>query len=121
MSVTRFGVSLLNVVATIESPASHHGTERPDTKNSEVLLPARRLKNSDGMKQIASEAKTIIQSINCKCMAASSRLAAGENRHKASGLAASHQPAHVTSVTSQTPPFPLAPFRRIFYNNSRMS
>ena len=26
MSVTRFGVSLVNVVATIESPASHHGT-----------------------------------------------------------------------------------------------
>ena len=29
MSVTRFGVSLLNVVATIDSPASHHGTDRP--------------------------------------------------------------------------------------------
>ena len=39
MSVTRFGVSLLNVVATIESPASHHGTERPEAKNSDVLLP----------------------------------------------------------------------------------
>ena len=40
-SVTQFGVSLLNVVATIESPASHHGTERPEAKNSEVFLPAR--------------------------------------------------------------------------------
>ena len=48
MSVTRFGVSLLNVVATIESPASHHGTERPDAKNSDVLLPARLPKNSAG-------------------------------------------------------------------------
>ena len=39
MSVTRFGVSLLNVVATIDRPASHHGTERPEAKNSDVLLP----------------------------------------------------------------------------------
>ena len=39
MSVTRFGVSLLKVVATIESPASHHGTERPEAKNSVVLCP----------------------------------------------------------------------------------
>ena len=68
MSVTRFGVSLLNVVATIDSPASHHGTERPETKNSDVFFPARRLKNSEGMKQIASEAKTMIQSIGCRCM-----------------------------------------------------
>ena len=38
MSVTRFGVSLLNVVATIESPASHQGTARPDAKNSDVFV-----------------------------------------------------------------------------------
>ena len=37
MSVTRLGVSLLNVVATIDSPASHQGTARPETKNSDVL------------------------------------------------------------------------------------
>ena len=55
MSVTRFGVSLLNVVATIESPASHQGTARPETKNSDVLLPARLPKNSAGTKQISSE------------------------------------------------------------------
>ena len=54
MSVTRFGVSLLNVVATIESPASHHGTARPETKNSDVFFPARRAKNRAGTKQIAS-------------------------------------------------------------------
>ena len=52
MSVTRFGVSLLNVVATIESPASHQGTARPEAKNSEVLCPARLPKNSAGTKQI---------------------------------------------------------------------
>ena len=33
-SVTRFGVSVLNVVATIDVPTSHHGAERP---GSEVL------------------------------------------------------------------------------------
>ena len=37
--VTQFGVSLLNVVATIDSPASHQGTDRPEAKNSDVLLP----------------------------------------------------------------------------------
>ena len=34
--VTQFGVSELNVVATIDNPASHHGTDRPEAKNSEV-------------------------------------------------------------------------------------
>src|ERR1700730_17005602 len=60
--VTQFGVSLLNVVATIEIPASHHGTERPDAKNSDVLLPARLPKNKAGTKQISSDAMTMIQS-----------------------------------------------------------
>ncbi len=41
MSVTRFGVSLLKVVATMDSPASHQGTARPEAKNSEVFLPDR--------------------------------------------------------------------------------
>jgi hypothetical protein len=64
MSVTRLGVSLLNVVATIERPASHHGTARPETKNSEVLFPARLPKKSEGMKQMKSVAATITQSMN---------------------------------------------------------
>ena len=38
-SVTQFGVSDEKVVATIESPASHHGTDWPEAKNSEVLSP----------------------------------------------------------------------------------
>ncbi len=42
MSVTRLGVSLLKVVATIDSPASHQGTARPEAKNSVVLLLPRR-------------------------------------------------------------------------------
>ena len=42
--VTRFGVSVLNVVATIEPPISHHGAARPEVKNSVVLDPARRIR-----------------------------------------------------------------------------
>ena len=47
---TRLGVSLEKVVATMEMPASHHGTERPEAKNSAVLLPERLPKNSAGTK-----------------------------------------------------------------------
>ena len=68
MSVTRFGVSLLNVVATIDRPASHHGTARPEAKNSEVLLPARLPKNSAGTKQMSRETTTMIQSMSWSCM-----------------------------------------------------
>ena len=60
--VTQFGVSLLNVVATIDSPASHHGTDRPEAKNSDVLFPARLPKNSAGTKQISSVNTTMTQS-----------------------------------------------------------
>jgi hypothetical protein len=35
--VTRFGVSVLKVVATIDTPTSHHGAARPEVKNSPVL------------------------------------------------------------------------------------
>ena len=41
MLVTRLGVSVLKVVATIEMPMSHHGAARPEVKNSLVLEPAR--------------------------------------------------------------------------------
>src|SRR5947209_7513598 len=66
--VTQLGVSLLKVVATIERPASHHGTERPDAKNSVVFFPARRPKNRAGAKQTRSVARTISQSIRCRCI-----------------------------------------------------
>ena len=33
-SVTKLGVSVLNVVATIDVPTSHHGADCPDAKNS---------------------------------------------------------------------------------------
>ncbi len=68
MSVTRLGVSLLNVVATMDNPASHHGTARPDTKNSVVFWPARLPKNSAGTKQISRVARTISQSMSCRCI-----------------------------------------------------
>src|SRR5215470_4945235 len=68
ISVTRLGVSLLKVVATMERPASHHGTERPEAKNSVVFLPARLPKNNAGPKQINSVTPTITQSIACSCI-----------------------------------------------------
>ena len=40
--VTASGVSAANVVATIDVPASHQGTSRPERKNSLVLPRARR-------------------------------------------------------------------------------
>src|SRR3954469_22148292 len=72
MSVTRLGVSALNVVATMERPASHQGTERPEAKNSDVLRPARSPKNSAGPKQIRREPATISQSSVVRCMDAQS-------------------------------------------------
>jgi hypothetical protein len=33
-SVTRLGVSVENVVATSDTPSSHHGNRRPERKNS---------------------------------------------------------------------------------------
>src|SRR5262245_28084800 len=68
MSVTRFGVSLLNVVATIERPASHQGTARPPAKNSVVLLPARRPKKSAGAKQSRTQKIAMLQSRRVRCM-----------------------------------------------------
>ncbi len=41
-SVTARGVSAAKVVATIDVPASHQGSARPDRKNSSVEPPARR-------------------------------------------------------------------------------
>src|SRR4051794_36001127 len=60
--VTRFGVSVLNVVATIDTPISHHGAARPDVKNSAVLVPARRASSNAGMKETAIDNTTIAQS-----------------------------------------------------------
>src|SRR5881275_2163951 len=66
MLVTRFGVSVLKVVATMEMPTSHHGAARPDVKNSVVLELARFQKNSAGRKLIAMLAPMMTQSIVAK-------------------------------------------------------
>src|SRR5829696_7537895 len=60
--VTRLGVSVLNVVATIETPISHHGAERPEVKNSAVLDPARFASTTAGMNETTIETTTMIQS-----------------------------------------------------------
>jgi len=41
--VTASGVSAAKVVATMEVPASHHGSLRFERKYSSALLPARRV------------------------------------------------------------------------------
>src|SRR5690349_22024748 len=66
--VTRFGVSVLNVVATIDTPMSHHGAARPDVKNSAVLEPARLARMIAGAKEMAMETRTMIQSSELGCI-----------------------------------------------------
>ncbi len=66
--VTRFGVSVLKVVATIETPTSHHGAARPEVKNSPVLELARRQKKRAGRKEMRMDAATIAQSSEVSCM-----------------------------------------------------
>ena len=67
MFVTRFGVSVLKVVATIETPTSHQGAARPDVKNSAVLEPARRASQSAGANDTATETTTMSQSRRVSC------------------------------------------------------
>jgi len=67
-SVTRFGVSVEKVVATIEVPISHHGAERPEAKNSAVPVLARRAKKSAGAKAAVRQIAITIQSIVASCM-----------------------------------------------------
>ena len=60
--VTRFGVSVLNVVATIDTPMSHHGAARPEVKNSAVLDPALRARSTAGVNDTTMDTSTMIQS-----------------------------------------------------------
>ena len=66
--VTRFGVSVLKVVATIETPISHHGAARPEVKNSAVLDPARRASKTAGTNERTIETATMTQSSVSSCM-----------------------------------------------------
>ena len=70
MFVTRFGVSVLKVVATIEMPISHQGAARPEVKNSVVLDPARFAKKSAGRKEMTMEMVMITQSMVARCIEA---------------------------------------------------
>src|SRR4029078_12384052 len=69
--VTRFGVSVLKVVATIETPTSHHGAARPDVKNSAVLDPARRANRTAGRNDTTIDNTTMNQSRGWRDMAQS--------------------------------------------------
>jgi hypothetical protein len=70
MFVTRFGVSVEKVVATIETPISHHGADRPDVKNSAVFRPARLIRKTAGRKETTIETTTMTQSRDVTCMRA---------------------------------------------------
>jgi hypothetical protein len=63
MSVTRLGVSVEKVVATIETPSSLHGMLRPARKNSVALEPARRVSSDPTVSESATKARTTAQSM----------------------------------------------------------
>src|SRR5665213_876484 len=65
--VTRFGVSVLKVVATSETPISHHGACRPAAKNSEVFLPARLASMIAGTNMMRTETTMMTQSSVVRC------------------------------------------------------
>jgi hypothetical protein len=66
ISVTSKGVSVANVVATIDIPSNHHGIWRPERKNSAELFPARLLTAKPIINEITKKENMIIQSITAK-------------------------------------------------------
>jgi hypothetical protein len=52
----------------MERPASHHGTDRPEAKNSDVFFPDLLPKNRAGIKQMATAVKAMIQSSKLRCI-----------------------------------------------------
>src|SRR5262245_25420196 len=66
--VTTSGVSAANVVATIEAPASHHGTWRPEMKYSLRLSPPRLVKAKPMPADRRKYAATIAQSMTERFM-----------------------------------------------------
>ena len=73
-------MSVLNVVATIDTPTSHHGAARPEVKNSAVLDPARRASHTAGTNETTIETTTMTQSSAVSCTAPSHAL---HRRHDA--------------------------------------
>ena len=68
MSVTRFGVSVEKVVATMEVPRSHQGSFLPARKNSSVPWPARRAKYRPTTRTTRPYSPTTTQSDAVNCM-----------------------------------------------------
>src|SRR6185503_3029559 len=68
--VTTSGVSAANVVATMDAPASHHGTARPEMKYSLRLSPPRFVKAKPMPADNRKYAATIAQSIAVRFMVA---------------------------------------------------
>src|SRR5256886_16125484 len=66
--VTTSGVSAANVVATIDAPASHHGTCRPEMKYSLKLSPPRRVNAKPMAAERTKYPATIAQSIAVRFM-----------------------------------------------------
>src|ERR1043165_6081200 len=66
--VTTSGVSAANVVATIDAPASHHGTARPEMKYSLRLSPPFFVNAKPMPADSAKYAKTMAQSTSVMCM-----------------------------------------------------
>src|SRR5689334_17766258 len=66
--VTTRGVSAANVVATIDPPASHHGTARPEMKYSLRLSPPRFVKAKPMPADNRKYAATMAQSIAVRFM-----------------------------------------------------
>ena len=62
-------MSLENVVATMESPASHQGTDAAGGEKLGGALPERLAKKSAGMKQMMTQNAAITQSMVWRCMA----------------------------------------------------
>jgi hypothetical protein len=91
--VTRFGVSVENVVATMLTPTSHHGALRPDVKNSAVLDPARLARITAGRNDTTIETRTMIQSRVTRRMLGSRRRENGctASPRRTSGLGANRK------------------------------
>src|SRR5690606_29972540 len=68
MSVTRLGVSAEKVVATIDTPSSHQGMERPPRKNSELDDPDFREAQRPIMRVTAKKSRMTIQSTRASCI-----------------------------------------------------
>ena len=97
--VTASGVSAAKVVATIEMPASHHGTLRPERKNSPRLWPPRRAKASPMPRLTAKKPTMTATSIGER------RIRAGSTARRAIRFVASQEGVPARAVKVWRPDF----------------